>query len=604
MHSTTDYDQMRNLLTNAKVLIGHNIQRFDIPHLERLLDIKVTATLIDTLAMAWYLEPGRGRYGLADFGEEFGVPKPVVDDWHNLPIEEYIHRCEEDVKINWLLWKKQLAYLQRLYGNQEEYFRFIKYLEFKMDCAREQERSKWLLDKTLCTDAIVELELDKDRRLAELAEAMPKVPKYKTVSKPSVMDKKSGGLTVAGERWLIALRENGLPDDHEEPFQVISGYTEPNPGSSQQVKDWLTSLGWKPQTFKFVKKADGEVKAIPQIRNDKSGELCESVKDLMEDHPEIAALDGLSVINHRLPMLRGFLKDMDEDGYVRAAVQGLTNTLRFRHAVLVNLPKPEKAYGSKIRGALIAPEGYELCGSDMSSLEDKIKHHFLFKYDPEYVEKMSFKGYDPHLEIALLGNMCTQEDVDHYKWYDGLTDEEQAVVDKVKKDWFKRVKGVRSIAKNGNYACQYGAGPPRIALTCDVQLGVARTIHEAYWKLNWAIKKVAEEQIVKYVDDQRWLFNPVSRFWYTLREEKDRFSTLVQGTAVYVFDRWVENFRKIDPQLTGQFHDEIVKLSKVGERDKTTKLLQDAIALTNEQLKLNRELGISVAFGSRYSDIH
>lgn len=101
-----------------------------------------------------------------------------------------------------------------------------------------------------------------------------------------------------------------------------------------------------------------------------------------------------------------------------------------------------------------------------------------------------------------------------------------------------------------------------------------------------------------------WLFNPVSKFWYSLRFHKDIFSTLVQGTASYVFDLWVFNIIDERPQLTGQFHDEICLEIKEGSEEQCRELLTKAIDKTNEFLKLNRVLDISIDFGTRYSDIH
>ena len=49
-HNTlTDYEDMRQLLSNQKGLIGHNIVRYDVPVLERILGIKIKARLYDTL---------------------------------------------------------------------------------------------------------------------------------------------------------------------------------------------------------------------------------------------------------------------------------------------------------------------------------------------------------------------------------------------------------------------------------------------------------------------------------------------------------------------------------------------------------------------------
>jgi len=60
-------------------------------------DINIQATIIDSLILAWYIEPNRikegGKYGLADFGEEFGVKKPEIES------EEWVGLSDEKLKI-------------------------------------------------------------------------------------------------------------------------------------------------------------------------------------------------------------------------------------------------------------------------------------------------------------------------------------------------------------------------------------------------------------------------------------------------------------------------------------------------------------------------
>lgn len=102
----------------------------------------------------------------------------------------------------------------------------------------------------------------------------------------------------------------------------------------------------------------------------------------------------------------------------------------------------------------------------------------------------------------------------------------------------------------------------------------------------------------------KWLFNPVSELWYSLRHEKDRFSTLNQGTGVWCFDTWVKHVKHNGPPLIGQFHDEVILLLKKGNRERATKHLREAMRKTNEELKLNRELECSIDFGESYADIH
>ena len=144
---THDYDEMRYVLLNSETLVGHNIIRFDIPAVEKVLGIKVKARLIDTLALSWYLHHDRMKHGLEGYGEDYGVPKPVIKDWNTLTPQEYAHRCDEDVKINNRLWRDLSMKLDKLYKDAEaDKDRLIDYLTFKLDCAREQEALRWKLD--------------------------------------------------------------------------------------------------------------------------------------------------------------------------------------------------------------------------------------------------------------------------------------------------------------------------------------------------------------------------------------------------------------------------------------------------------------------------
>lgn len=581
MFTITDYEEMRRCLSRAEVLVGHNIIRFDIPVLERILGIKIKAKLVDTLALSWYLHPKRPRHGLASYGEDFGIKKPEVEDWTDQPLEVYLNRCQEDVRINTHLWNAQYAKLKKIYGSEKEIWKFLEYLSFKMHCARLQEQSGWKVDLEFTEEQLHKLEVLRSDKVNQLATVMPRIPVYVKKSRPKVIQKKDGSVSSLGRQWFQLLDDNDLPHDTDE-VEILQGYKEPNPGSNVQIKDWLFTLGWKPQTFKHK---DG--REIPQINLEQGKGICPSIKKLYEKEPRLELLDGLSVLNHRIPILRGFLETADDNGYVKAQVQGLTNTLRFQHShPCVNLPRSDRPFAEGIRGALTAPEGYELCGADMSGLEDRLKQHFIYPLDPKYVDSMNREDYDPHLNLAVMAGMLTEEECDEYR-----------AGNKVKKP-------IRDIAKNGNYACQYGAYPPRLVITCGITLDKAKELFEGYWKLNWAIKKVASDQKVKEVDGEMWLWNPVSRFYYSLRKENDRFSTLIQGTASYVFDLWVAKVLAYREQLTAQFHDEIVLCVRTGHREPISEFLQQTIEDTNKELKLNRRLDIGIQFGNRYADIH
>lgn len=169
---------------------------------------------------------------------------------------------------------------------------------------------------------------------------------------------------------------------------------------------------------------------------------------------------------------------------------------------------------------------------------------------------------------------------------------------------FIELKAIRSVAKNANYASQYLAGPKRISLTAGISLDDAKNLYKAYWNKNWAWREVSKQIKVKEVDGEKWLWNPVSNFWYSLRHEKDIGNTLVQGTASYVFDLWLSYVLRERPQLTATFHDEGVWVGKTEEEKEITRILLEAEDKVNAKLKLNRELSIGVQVGKRYSEIH
>lgn len=633
----SDYNQISYFIQNQEVLIGHNIIRYDIPVLKKILrleDGQIHARLIDTLALSWYLYPKRVKHGLELWGNDLGVPKPEIDDWENLSLEEYTHRCESDVEINQLLWHKQLDYLNLLYAHEPD--NIINYLMFKLDCAREQEEVKCKIDIPLCRKTLEDLYAARDTKITALRNAMPRDIKYKEVSKPSSLYKKDGNISVRGQKWLDILESHNLPEEWEEPVFVEKSNEPGNPKSSIQLKAWLELLGWEPRLFESRKNSKGEVKEVPQIYDGE--EVCESIKILFPIEPALENLNSLSIINHRITIFEGYLDKVNDEGYLKATIAGFTNTLRFKHSKpLVNLPGVYKPFGEQIRGALIKPSNLHLlCGSDMSSLEDTTKQHYMYYFDPEYVTQMRVPGFDPHLDIAVLAGMMTKQESDEFKrikkkasLFDKGKGPEPTPEEKVE---FSRLNGIRSHAKTVNFAGVYGAGPPKIAKTLGKPLSFAKKLHKTYWDRNNSVKQVANSVTIRIIYkngrvrdmpssrlnriprdmqneffeeiEQMWLKNPISGFYYSLRYPKDIFSTLNQGSGVYCFDLWVKEVRSMGIKISMQYHDEVMFSLLKDDKVKTEKSLRDAIETVNNKVELNVPLGISVDIGNNYAEVH
>lgn len=607
VHSITDYKEMRQLVMREDVtFVIHNGIRYDKPTLQRILDVVIRAKIIDSLPLSWYLFPSRKSHGLEAWGVEFGVPKPKITDWSNLTVEEYIYRCEEDVKINTKLWDKELKYLKNLYDYDNRAInRLTSYFQFKMECVREQEELGLKLDIESCKASLARLEIIKEEKLSELKKVMPKVPIIKKKIYKDVSVDKDGNISQKGDLFFVA----GKVED--KVVETITGYKEPKPTSPKQIKDWLYSFGWVPEHIKHQRnKKTGVVKQIPQVSSkdaarEGTGEICPSIKKLFKKEPKLELLDGLSVASHRIGLFKGFLKDA-ENGRLYASMVGLTNTLRLQHKVIVNLPAITKKYGEEVRKCIISDDGYVLCGSDLSNIEDRTKRHYIYDYDPKYVEDMNTPGYDAHLELGILAGFLTQEDADFYKKFEKdkeilkkefrASDEEQAR--------FKKLKGIRNKSKITNFSATYKVGAATLSRNSGMKKKEAKALLEIYWKRNKAILQVENSLQIKQIGDQKWLLNPVSGYWYSLRADKDKFSTLNQGTAVYCFDIWITYMRQLGLKIAMQYHDEVLFNVKEGEQEKTLEIIAEAMRLTNEKLKLNIEVGCGTQWGHNYAETH
>lgn len=587
--------QFFDTYSDTHTIVGHFITGYDFKALKKLVPTFEQPTdYIDTLGLSWYLFPERDSHGLDEWGNDIGIKKPKVDDWENLTPEEYAYRCEQDCLINWTVFQKCMRKLREIYGDETK--RILDYLNFKMECLVEQADVRIPLDYDRAVFYRDQLLEEKKKKTDELKGVMPKVPKYKTKVKPKITHKKDGTLSVKGEEWFALLKKLKLPATHKDPIDILDGYEEPNPNSTQQVKSWLFSLGWKPCTYKYNKdKSTGKEKKVEQVRyfslaDPRKGELTDSVLALKEKEPAIEVLEGLTVITHRLSVFQGFIthakKDADGNYYLISSAGGFTNTLRLQHrAPIANLPKVSVPWGEEIRSCLVSHKSHSCVGSDMVSLESTTKRHYMKPLDPEYVEEMSKPGFDEHLDLAVHAGAITVEDSEKHKAKE------------------LDLSSVRRHYKQTNYSAIYGIGPPKLARELGTTEWKAAELLAAYWERNWAVRELVKDLIVKVISDgSMWLFNPVSEFWYSLRFEKDKFSTLNQSTGVYCFDTWVAFVRKTKERIMLQYHDEILVDSV--DTQATEGNLKWAIEKTNDKIKLNVPLDIDIKVGKNYAEVH
>ncbi|CAH1193362.1 DNA polymerase A [Psychrobacter phage D'Alembert] len=633
LHSDTQKqrDSIQRFLDRDIVLVCHNGISYDINALKHFGYDVSKVTVVDTLALSWYLDLYRPKHGLDSYAEEAGTPKPKVDDWENLTQADYDFRVKSDVKIQTHVYNKMKSRFEELYGKMTDIefcnHKVVKYLNFKMEQLAEQQNNRIKIDVPKTKSLIEELSVKLEDKVEALKKVMPDVPKYRVHKAPKKPYKQDGTLSAIGEKWKELTDEHGYSFDYQGEIKTIRKYEEANPNSSAQVKDWLFSLGWNPQTFKYIKEDDGSEREIPQIYVQGSGGmLCESIEELAEEIPDVKELTSMGVLQHRIGVLNGFLDSLIFGQYVEAGAAGFTNTLRLKHRrPICNLPSNSVLYGSDVRSCMIAREGKVYLGSDLSALENVIKFNLQLPHDRSYVESQLSDDFDPHLDIAVEAGMLSQSQVDFYKiekeGFDKGNYEITAELEELlsrglieKKAELSRISTVRKSGKLSNYACQYNAGAATVSRGAKVSMKVANKLVKAYRKRNWSLEAIAKEQKVKRTSYGKYQLNPFNGIWYNLKVDRDSVSTLIQGSGSYVLDLWLAyvfalrnndkyNLSK-SANLLANVHDEMILEILQGDEKGAEQLVLDALHKVNQNMKLEISFGCDIQFGKNYSEIH
>lgn len=632
--STPNPADVKKVFCNPdNLIVMHNGRRFDKPALEKIFGFNVTATIIDSLSLAWWLFPTRSKegkkFGLEYFGEDYGVKKPKVDDWENLTYDEYKFRCESDVRINILLWVDLKAKLDLMYiDSPQDKIRLIKLLNWIMDCSHMQEIQKIKVDVRKTEENLNHFESLKEEKIEQLKKAMPKIPVKVIRNKPKSMFKKDGSLSIAGEKWMVLVRGCNLADDYEGQIEETISWEIPNPNSVPQKKNWLYSLGWKPKTFKHNRdKATGEVKIVEQIMTEEKM-LCPSVLELLEKEPAIEAFDGLTVLTHRIGILKSFLKNKDENDMIYQGLMALAVSMRWQHATIVNLPrytgKGDLRDGKWIRECLIAGEGKKIVQSDLSGIESRTSDHYTFFINPDRIKKTQMPFFDPHTEISVSSGLMTTDEEVFFVYKSALKDDPSLNVenfselyqptDEVRRllslpedeqnKLLKTLKNARTKGKTTNYSSLYLVGSETLGRALEISKKEAQKLIDAYWKIHFAVKEATKEFITKQVGDETWVYNPISKFYYYCRNTKDLFSIVNQSSAVYCFNIWVWNCTQMGIFPVTQSHDDsayVVDDSKVSE---TQNIIAEAMRRVNKQLNLRVELACETQVGNNIAETH
>jgi DNA polymerase-1 len=347
------------LMEGVTEVIGHNIIRYDIPVVERLLDVSIDCKITDTLVMSRLYNPQlEGGHSLDAWGQRLKFPKGDYHDWSALT-PEMVEYCQQDVRVT-----------ERLYNvlKQElnEFGTESINLEHSVQTAiTRQIDNGWLLDQRKATDLVAELkekQYDLEEAVHEKFRPLPTfvkeiVPKYKKDGSLS-----SVGLKFLGDDWTQV----------DGTFSRID-WPEFNLGSRQQIGRYLRLFGWKPEKFTETGQAIVDEKTL------------ETVTDI----PEAQLIAEYLMVGKRIAQVQSWLDAVEDDGRVHGqvnAIGAVTGRMTHSSPNMAQTPAVGVPYGYDCRACWIVPDGHKLVGVDASGLELRMLASFM--NDPDYTKEI------------------------------------------------------------------------------------------------------------------------------------------------------------------------------------------------------------------------
>ena len=226
------------LLKKATLLIGHNIQGFDLPALDKVFGFKYKGEILDTLLLSRLIYTNRqeldfkirdlppkliGRHSLEAWGYRLGLRKgdyqehSTFDVW-SLEMQDY---CERDVEVTYKLYEliNNTNYSKEAILLEHQFAHWIRQQEMFGVCFDESSAENLL-------SILTKRRLELADKLALVFPSWEEVTGYKTYKR----DNKKRGIRA------------GVPVKQVKTITF-------NPNSRDHIASRLKTLGWKPKDF-------------------------------------------------------------------------------------------------------------------------------------------------------------------------------------------------------------------------------------------------------------------------------------------------------------------------------------------------------------------
>ena len=523
-------------------VIGHNIIGYDIPVLEKLLNVDFSKCKVtDTLVMSRLAEPSRlGGHGLENWGQLLHQPKGEHSDWLNFS-QDMVEYCQQDVRVNELVYQRLLRDLNG-FGTES------LVLEGQVQrIISKQIKNGWLLDQEKAFGLLAKLKERKFDLEDEVHEKFKPLPTFIKEITPKV--KKDGsysvvGLKFLGEQWTTAIA----------PFSRLD-YPEFNLGSRQQIGRYLKYFGWKPETF--------TEKGQPIVD--------EGVLSKVKGIPEAELIGEYLMVQKRIAQIQSWIDAVKDDGRVHGYVNAngaVTGRMTHSSPNMGQVPAVYSPYGKECRACWTVPDGYKLVGMDASGLELRMLAHYM--NDEGYTHEI-LNG-DIHTANQLAAGLATRDQAKTFIYA------------------FLYGAGDAKIGSIVGGTATHGRRLKAKFLSNTPALG----------KLRGRVSTASGRGYLFGLDGRRVAVRSEHAALNTLLQSA---GAIVMKKALQLLDEYATKWN-IDYKIIGNIHDEIQTEVQATEADVFGRLATSCIEAAGTYFKLNCPLAGEYKVGSTWADTH
>lgn len=368
------------------IFVGHNAVSFDVPTLNRLLEVSIDLDrVIDTLVLSYLYNPQMpGGHSLESYGIRLKFPKGKFNDFSEFSTE-MLDYCRQDVALGIRVFLALRSKLQAQ-GFSERSIALEHRIRIVID---RQQANGFYFDIRAAQELYRRLREEQERLGIPIQELFPPVlERQATYNRKFKQDGSDYASFVRHQESYpkIVVRENDYDVYDWKTFNI---------GSPKQRIERLLGLGYEPTDFTPT--------GQPKVDEESLIKFADSL-GVGEKASAVKAIADWLVVSGRANMINTWLNNVNyEDSRMHGRVFSCgAGTRRMTHSGpnTANIPSNEARYGSDCRAlwTVSDPSTRRLVGFDAKALEMRMFAHYLNNAD---AAKLYIEG-DPHSVNAEL----------------------------------------------------------------------------------------------------------------------------------------------------------------------------------------------------------